>query len=183
MSNGDFMAKSEGEIVAISDAGPIIHLDELASLYLLSDFNPLIIPKTVYAEIENHRHVALQHPVIVFKVIDVISPPEPQLSVLSKALSLDKGELESLILMQENPEAIFLTDDGAARLASESLGYKVHGTIGIILRAIRKKVRTPKEVVELLNIIPKKTTLFVRPALLEDIIQKIKDEYFMEDNK
>jgi len=28
------MAKSEGEIVAISDAGPIIHLDELASLYL-----------------------------------------------------------------------------------------------------------------------------------------------------
>jgi len=27
------MAKSEGETVAISDAGPIIHLDELASLY------------------------------------------------------------------------------------------------------------------------------------------------------
>lgn len=177
------MAKSESETVAISDAGPVIHLDELSCLDLLSDFIPLIIPKTVYAEIANHRPEALQHPVVVFKVIDVISPSEPQLSVLSKALSLDKGELESLILMQENPEAIFLTDDGAARLASEGLGYKVHGTIGIILRSIRKKVRTPREVVELLNKIPKKTTLFLRPALLEDVIQKVKDEYFIEDNK
>lgn len=108
------------------------------------DFMAKSESETVYAEIANHRPEALQHPVVVFKVIDVISPQEPQLSVLSKALSLDKGELESLILMQENPEAIFLTDDGAARLASEGLGYKVHGTIGIILRSIRKKVRTPK---------------------------------------
>ena len=36
MSNGDFVAKSEGE--------------------------------TVYAEIANHRHEALQHPVIVFNL-------------------------------------------------------------------------------------------------------------------
>jgi len=80
--------------------------------------------------------------------------------------------------MQENPGAILLTDDASARLAGEELGYKVHGTIGIILRAIRKKTRTPKDVLKLLNEIPEKTTLFLRPALLEEIIQKVKDEYF-----
>ena len=177
------MAKSESKTVAIADAGPIIHLAELDSLNLLSDFNPLIISKTVHTEISNHRPEALQHPEVVFKVIDIISPPEPQLLVLSRALSLDKGEMESLILMQENPEAIFLTDDGAARLAGEGLGYKVHGTIGIILRAIRKKVRIPGEVIELLNNLPEKTTLFLRPTLLEDIIKKIKDEYLIKDEK
>ncbi|MBI3753826.1 MAG: hypothetical protein HY266_07300 [Deltaproteobacteria bacterium] len=79
--------------------------------------------------------------------------------------------------MQANPDAIFLTDDAAARLAGEELGYKAHGTIGIILRAIRKNMRTPKEVLELLHKIPKGTTLFLRPALLEEIIQKVKKEY------
>ncbi|MBI3813901.1 MAG: hypothetical protein HY279_05475 [Nitrospinae bacterium] len=82
--------------------------------------------------------------------------------------------------MQENQDAIFLTDDAAARIAGEELGYKVHGTIGIILRAIRKKMRTPKDVLELLNRIPKETTLFLRPALLEKIIQKVEKEYYVK---
>ena len=171
------MAKSESKTVGISDAGPIIHLDELAHLDLLSDFIPVIISKTVYSEIATHRPEALKHPEVIFNIRDVIYPPEAQLLVLSKALALDQGELESLILMQENPEAIFLTDDSAARLAGDGLGYKVHGTIGIILRAIRKKVITPGEVIELLRNIPEKTTLFLKPALLKDIIKKIKDEY------
>ncbi len=90
---------------------------------------------------------------------------------------LDKGEVESLSLIQQTPDAIFLTDNAAARLAGEELGYKVHGTVGMVLRAIRKKRRTAKEVVELLHKIPKETMLFLRPALLEEIIQKVKREY------
>lgn len=178
MLNGDCMAKSNSRTIAVCDTGPIIHLDELDSLDLISDFHPLIIPKAVQKEIIRHRPKIFQHDKVAFKIIDVTFPPEPQLLVLSKALLLDKGELESLSLMQENPGAILLTDDAAARIAGEELGYKVHGTIGMILRAIRKKTRTPKDVLKLLNEIPERTTLFLRPALLEDIIQKVKDEYF-----
>lgn len=177
MSNGDYMEKTDSKTMAVCDAGPIIHLDELENLDLISDFHPLIISKSVQIEVTKHRQNALHHPGIVFKVIDIISPPEPRLLILSKALSLNKGEMESLSLIQENPDAIFLTDDAAARLAGEELGYKVHGTIGIILRAIRKKMRTPKDVVELLNRIPKETTLFLRPALLEKIVKKVEKEY------
>ncbi len=178
--NGDYVEKTDSKGMAVCDAGPIIHLDELDSLDLISDFHPLIITKSVQLEITKHRQSALHHKRIVFKVIDIITPPEPRLLILSKALSLDKGELESLSLIQENPDAIFLTDDAAARLAAEELGYKVHGTIGIILRAIRKKIRTPKDVVKLLNRIPKDTTLFLRPSLLEKIIQKVKKEYYLK---
>ncbi len=180
MLNGDCMARSEGKTAAVCDAGPIIHLDELDSLDLLSDFSSILISKTVQIEIIKHRPNALKHLKVAFKIIDTISPPESQMVVLSKALLLDKGEMESLSLMQENPEAIFLTDDSAARLVAEELGYKVHGTIGIIIRAIRKKIKTPKEVVKLLNEIPKKTTLFIRPVLLEEIIQKVEKEYFIK---
>lgn len=171
------MAKSEGKRDAICDAGPIIHLDELDSLDLLSDFHSLIISKTVQIEVTKHRPKALQNTETILKIIDILSSPEPRLLVLSKALLLDKGEIESLSLMQENHEAIFLTDDSAARLVAEELGYRVHGTIGIILRAIRKKTRTPKEVIKLLKEMPERTTLFIRPVLLEEITQKIEKEY------
>ncbi|MBI5748186.1 MAG: DNA-binding protein [Nitrospinae bacterium] len=177
------MEKTDSKGMAVCDAGPIIHLDELDSLDIISDFHPLIIPKSVETEIIRHRQNALHHPGIVLKVIEIISPPEPRLLILSKALSLDKGEIESLSLIQENPDAIFMTDDAAARLAGEELGYKVHGTIGIILRAIRKKMRTPKDVLELLNRIPKETTLFLRSALLEKIIQKVEREYSVKKDK
>jgi len=40
--------------------------------------------------------------------------------------------------MQKYPHAIFFTDDAAARLAGEKLGYKVHGTIGVLLRQFEK---------------------------------------------
>ena len=180
MLNGDYMAKISSRTVAVCDAGPIIHLDELDSLDLLSDFHLLIIPETVQKEIARYRPKIFQHDKIAFKAEDATYPPESRLLVLSKAFLLDKGELESLSLMQKNAGAILLTDDAAARLAGEELGYKVHGTIGMVLRAIRKKTRTPKDVLKLLNEIPERTTLFLRPALLKDIIQKVKDEYFIK---
>ena len=39
-------------LAAVSDAGPLIHLAEIDSLELLSAFDTLLIPETVYEEIE-----------------------------------------------------------------------------------------------------------------------------------
>ena len=171
------MEKIKGYNAAVCDAGPVIHLDELGTLDLLSDFHPLVISKTVQSEIIKHRPTALKSAGFEIKLVDLIPSQGPRLSVLSKAFSLDQGELESLSVAQEMPGVFFLTDDAAARLAGEELGCRVHGTIGIILRAIRNKMKTPHEVVGLLSQIPNKTTLFLRPALLEEIVQKVKKEY------
>ncbi len=48
-------------IIAIADAGPLIHLDELNSLDLLTDFGSIIVPNAVWHEVEHHRPHALQH--------------------------------------------------------------------------------------------------------------------------
>jgi predicted nucleic acid-binding protein len=39
-------------LAAVSDAGPLIHLAEIDSLELLAAFDTLLIPETVYEEIE-----------------------------------------------------------------------------------------------------------------------------------
>jgi hypothetical protein len=39
----------------ISDAGPLIHLDELGCVGLLGDFNRVIVPATVWEEVLAHR--------------------------------------------------------------------------------------------------------------------------------
>lgn len=160
---------------AVCDAGPLIHLDEIGSLDLLADL-ALMVPEAAWAEVQRHRPAALEHPDVRLQRVEV-GEPDVQLETMVRALSLDAGETEALILMTQHPQAMFLTDDAAARLAAEHLGYRVHGTIGVLIRAIRRGQREPAEVVALLREIPHRSTLFIRPGLLQDIIRQIEDEF------
>jgi len=74
-------------------------------------------------------------------------------------------------------DSILLTDDASARLAAKTLGMKAYGTIGIILRAIRKSKITPAEAIRKLEEIPSKSTLFIKHSLLKEIIEEIKKGY------
>lgn len=80
--------------------------------------------------------------------------------------------------MSEHPTAIFLTDDAAARLAAEEMGYKVHGTIGLLIRSVRKGYRTREEVIRILRALNQNSTLYIRPSLLQDVIRRVEEEWF-----
>ncbi len=54
-----------------------------------------------------------------------------------------------------------------------SLGYQVHGSIGILVRAIRREQKTKDEVLTILRDIPARSTLFIRANLLSDIISQV----------
>jgi predicted nucleic acid-binding protein len=86
---------------------------------------------------------------------------------------LDLGEQAALSLMISHPDAILLTDAAAARLAAEVLGYRVHGSIGILLRAIRRQQRTSQEVLSILQELPARSSLHIRQSLLDDIIVQL----------
>jgi predicted nucleic acid-binding protein len=79
--------------------------------------------------------------------------------------------------MEKNPQALFLTDDASARMVAEQMGFRVHGTIGILVRAIRRSQMEAREVLSLLKQIPSKTTLFIKRSLLDEIVIKIKKEF------
>jgi hypothetical protein len=49
----------------------------------------------------------------------------------------------------------------------------VQGTLGILLRAIRRQQREPRTVADLLRAIPTRSTLHIRPNLLNEIIAEV----------
>jgi predicted nucleic acid-binding protein len=161
----------------ICDAGPIIHLDEINCLNLLNDFKEIILPFSVEREIAAHRPSALTASSLNVKRLAESLDIGEKLHALSQIFSLDAGEIESLILMQSHPTAIFLTDDAAARLVAEQMKLKVHGTIGILLRSIRCGQKKPEEVLQILVDIPKTSTLYIKQSLLDEVLQKVKQEF------
>ncbi len=170
------MARIDQKAIAICDAGPLIHLDELDSLDLLAEFR-VWVPDAVWHEVERHRPGVLTHPRVHCERRVIVRPIAPSLSALSNALLLDAGEVEALAIMAGVPKALFLTDDAAARLAAEQLGYRVHGSIGILLRAIRRGQLTPAEALARLQDIPLRSSLHIRPGLLADVISQVRHEY------
>ncbi|OGW18502.1 MAG: hypothetical protein A2X56_01880 [Nitrospirae bacterium GWC2_57_13] len=158
---------------AILDAGPIIHLDELGCLPLLSDFHELLVPVAVWKEVERHRPSAISADQITF-----IKQQAPVLSsalyALCEAFNLDRGEREALAVCHIRAGAILFTDDAAVRLAAKAAGVRAYGTLGILIRAIRQRQRTPAEVIRMLEQIPSQTTLFIRKSLLQKIIEEVR---------
>jgi len=172
------MNRSPSEVVC--DAGPLIHLDELGCLDLLADVQTVFVPEQVWREVELHRTSALGLSGVELQKVAVVLSEDDPLQALVRALALDLGEQAALSLMMSHPNAILLTDDAAARLAAEALGYRVHGSIGILLRAIRRRQRTEHEVLSILRDLPLRSSLHVRPALLEEIIAQVESAIVME---
>jgi predicted nucleic acid-binding protein len=161
---------SDRGLIVICDAGPLIHLDELHCLHLLDDFDRILVPKQVLQEVQSHRPTILVDSGIQLQQVNVAIAASPPFQALVRTFSLDLGEQAALSLMQDYPQAILLTDDAAARLAASSLGYNIHGTIGVLIRSIRRNQLNKIEVIDLLHRLPMKSTLHIRPELLQEII-------------
>lgn len=167
------MEPIDQERVAVADAGPLIHLDELDCLDLLADFPEIVVPDTVWEEVRRHQPRALDGSRCRLNRPGTLPLPPPELSTLFRAFALDPGEQEALLCTRVHPGAILLTDDAAARLAAKALQVRVHGTIGILLRGIRRGQRTRSQVVDLLRQIPVRSTLHIRPTLLREILEEV----------
>lgn len=159
--------------IVVCDAGPLIHLDQVACVELLTDFPRVLVPTTVWEEVIQHRPAALQVRTVRFIKTE---PPESvpaELEALSRLLALHRGEQEALRVAEASPGCLLLTDDTAARLAGRNLGLPVHGTLGILVRAIRRKQKTKNEVLVILRSLPGVSTLHVRASLLEEVIRQV----------
>jgi predicted nucleic acid-binding protein len=158
--------------IVVADAGPLIHLDELACLDLLADFGEVLVPDAVWREVEHHRLKALVS-AAGFLARRTVGETSPLVQAMIPLYTLHSGEQEALHLCAKHPNSLLLTDDTAARLAAKSLGIAAHGTVGLLIRAIRRQTRTPSEVVALMREIPGRTTLHIRRSLLDSLIAEV----------
>lgn len=162
--------------VVVADAGPLVHLDELNALDVLSDYAAVLVPNAVWLEVLHHRPQALQREDV--NLIRQLRPtPSARINAMAAIYTLHNGEREALLLCLDHSIGMLLTDDTAARLAAKSLNISSHGTLGLLLRAVRQKLRTSSDVLALLAAIPEQTTLHIRPSLLNEVIARAKTEW------
>ena len=158
----------------VIDAGPIIHLDELECLDLLDDFVSLHTTVKVRNEVIRHRPSLDLSSLRTLTIHNLDRPSiSPNLLAAIEAFDLDAGEISAMLLFDILRASIFFCDDSAARLAAESQGYRVHGTIGIVIRAIRRGLRTHNEVLTILDEISVKSSLYIKSSLLADIRRQV----------
>ena len=173
MSSGGCVEPIDTVRDIVSDAGPLIHLDEIGCLDLLEDFGSVMVPDQVWGEVLQHRPQALESKRIHLVCRKVEISVRGGFPSIIKAFSLDLGEQAALTLAQHHPNSVFLTDDAAARLAAKAVQVRCHGTIGIILRGLRRGQRTQIKTVEILRQLPGRSTLHIRRQLLLDIIAEL----------
>lgn len=151
-------------LAAVSDAGPLIHLAEIDSLELLSAFDTLLIPETVYEEVETGG------------VPDGISNlPYELVSVTGERFGseeLDAGERAALAVAIER-DIVLLTDDLAAREAASQSSVSVHGSVGIIALGYDRGVVNREQAVSLMRALQRETSLFVTEAVVERGIRRL----------
>jgi len=159
----------------VIDAGPIIHLDEVSCLDLLDDFASLHTTVTIREEVHRHRpSLDLKKSRTLIVHDDAKYPiPSPNLMAAIEAFDLDSSEISAMLLIEKLQSSTFLCDDSAARLVAENQGYRVHGSIGIIIRAIRRGMRTRDETLATLDLIPEKSSLYIKAGLLADIRRQV----------
>ena len=171
------MAQTELAIQVVCDAGPLIHLDELGCLHLLADFEAVLVPDAVWLEVSTHRPQVLEQTEVGLARTQVARLDDIEFRTLVRALSLDLGERAALALAYHRAQALLLTDDAAARLAAERLNIRVQGTLGIVLRATRRGMYTPQQVLAVLESVPLRSSLFVRSDLLNAVIARVRREF------
>ena len=167
------MASHEPTTLVVCDAGPLIHLDELGCLDLLNDFDEVCVPEAVWQEVFRHRPSALHRRSVPLHRIDLIPEPTEGLTLIIRTFGLHQGEEEALRLLEQFPSATLLTDDLAARHAAQQLNFPVSGTLGLLLRAVRRNLRTRQHVLSIVRAIPQESTLFVNQRLLNWVIEQV----------
>jgi predicted nucleic acid-binding protein len=145
-------------IVAVSDAGPLIHLAAIDSLDLLSVVDTLLVPDTVWAELDAGG--------VPDGLADV--PHERVEAEKDTAVSkgLDAGETAALAIAIER-DAVLLTDDLEARRAAKTADVEVHGSVGVIVLAFTRGELDRQTAVDRMRALQTETSLFVTDAVVE----------------
>lgn len=168
------MAATDG-ILVVLDAGPLIHLDEINCLHLLEGFTTLLIPSIVWQETARHRPQLTLEQIPKAKISDPIGPSPLPLAAAAFADELHAGEIAAITLLHEAGGGMLLSDDDAARQTAESLGFAVAGTLGLLLRGIRRGKISGTDVRKIVDDFPKHCSLHISRALLKRFAESIPD--------
>lgn len=164
---------------AVADAGPLIHLNEIASLSLLSVFDEVHMTSVVWTEATLPNRVEAKRLVMLPYLYEhqVVSNDIARFVLDVNLSSLHFGEQTSLFLAHKLGIVLILTDDLAAREVAKSLGLRPVGSLGVIARACVRGLVDAELAVELMRRLQKQSTLFVTDQIVELAIQTLNRQF------
>ncbi len=124
----------------IVNSTPIIVLCGIGKLDVLQDlYQEIIIPSAVYQEITAIEDSVCMQIKNADSWIHVESIRDNSEKKMYKA-KLHAGEVEVMILAQEQKADLVIIDDNAAKKTAKYLGLTVTGTLGVLLKAKNKGI-------------------------------------------
>lgn len=141
-------------MVVVSDTTPIITLIKIDELKLLKDlFGKVYIPNDVYSELvidEKYKDETIIIREAEYIVVEIID--NQNVEKIMKETTLDRGESAAICLYEvKSEEKMLLIDERKGREVAKERNIKIIGTIGLLALALKKGIRTKKEIIGLVE--------------------------------
>lgn len=123
----------------VSNTTPIISLLKIGRLDLLQEiYGSVIVPEEVYVEVEQGKTKFYYADLSTLKWLEIRSLKDR--NALNYFANLDAGEAAVIILATELAADLVIIDETLGRNQAKQSGLKVTGTIGILIKAKKRKL-------------------------------------------
>ena len=174
-------------MIGIINASPLIYLGKIGALSLLLKlfsecYTTLIVKKEVLSNDNAPEFSVLKE--CFSNWLSLKEPTNQQLVKRLKELHIHSGEASVIALAKEFQnnigESVIIIDDLAAREIARTLGLKVTGTIGVLIKTTHLKFINVEKCKNFLHNLVENTTFRISSALYSKIlkeIEKINDKF------
>jgi len=123
----------------IVNSTPLIILSKIGELEILKNlYCEIMIPRAVFEEVTRKNDLANEK-ILNSEWIKILEVQDKSDRKIYQA-KLHDGEVEVIMLAKEISADLLIIDDNAAKKTAKFLGFKVTGTIGILLKAKAEKI-------------------------------------------
>jgi len=162
---------------AVADTGPLLHLQEINQLSLLSLFAAIDISSQVKAELEDYlAWSSLEKAKGLKTTVRTVTDAEIKRENRRwRSLGLSDPDLSVLVLMRRFPKAMVLTDDLELRRAVMVAGRQVTGSVGIIVRGYRQRHLSYEEMITAMDRLFNDSSLYLSRSFKKRVLELIRD--------
>lgn len=143
-------------MIVLADTTPLISLMKIGHLDLVRDlFGYITIPHSVYEELtENPRFPDEARQINDADYIHVADGLDRDaVATFGKAVGLDRGESEAILLSVGVSAALLLMDEAKGRQVAHQMDLSVMGTIGMLIASVREGFLSKDEARESVDVL------------------------------
>ena len=166
------------DLVAVADAGPLIHLSQIDALPLLGVFSMVHVPDAVWAETVGAGRVCAAdlNRAAVVRRHEIDAPTLRQFIQQFGPFPLHPGETEALLLCRRLAAPLLLVDDLAAREAARRQGVRPVGSLGIVVRAYHTGRIPLARAEECIQRLCRVSSLFVTKTIADLAVEQLRGQ-------